>query len=68
MGAAAREIGITHCPVNLDASLSWRVATSYLSSYPGWRRILDDTKDALTPTDILRAALGVWRYQQLTRT
>lgn len=44
------------------------VATRYLSSYLGWRRILDETRDALTPTDILRAALGVWRYQQLTRT
>lgn len=44
------------------------VATRYLSNYLGWRRILDETKDALTPTYILRAALGVWRYQQLTRT
>ena len=25
-------------------------------------------KGALTPTDILRAALGVWERQQLTRT
>jgi len=25
------------------------------------------TKDALTPTDILRATLGVWEHQQLTR-
>ena len=40
-----------------------RVETRYLFSYLGWRRILDETKDTLTPTDILRAALGVWRYQ-----
>ncbi len=44
------------------------VATRYLPSYLGWRRILDETKDALTPAYILRAALGVWGYQQLTRT
>jgi len=93
MGAAAREIGITHRPVNLAAGIrvvarvyhvqnvnaydsrlkNWMhrfhgVATRYLSNYLGWRRILDETKDALTPTYILRAALGVWRYQQLTRT
>jgi hypothetical protein len=92
MGAAAREIGITHRPVNLAAGIrvvakvyhvqnvnaydsrlkSWMhrfhgVATRYLSSYLGWRRILDEIKGTLTPTDILRAALGMWGYQQLTR-
>ena len=44
------------------------MATSYLSSYFGWRRILDETKETLTLTDILRAVLGLWMYQQLTRT
>jgi len=29
---------------------------------------LSNQRRALTPTDILRAALGVWEYQQLTRT
>ncbi len=91
MGAAAREIGITHRLVNLAAGIRivarvyhvqnvnaydsrlkcWMhrfhsVASRYLSSYPGWRCILDETKDALTPTDILPAAWDVWRYQQLT--
>ena len=42
--------------------------TNYLSSYFGWRRILDETKETLTLTDILRAVLGLWMYQQLTRT
>ena len=44
------------------------VATRYLPSYLGWRRILDVTKETLTLTDILRAVLGLWMYQQLTRT
>ena len=44
------------------------VATRYLFSYLGWRRILDETKSTLTPAVILRAALGIWEYQQLTRT
>ena len=44
------------------------VATRYLPSYLGWRRILDETKGALTPAAILRAAVGVWGHQQLTRT
>jgi len=44
------------------------VATRYLPSYLGWRRMLVETKDALHQRIFLRAALNVWGYQQLTRT
>ena len=44
--------------------MAWQHVTSYL----GWRHILDETKDTLIPTDILRVALGAWRHQELTRT
>lgn len=37
--------------------MAWQHVT--LSSYLSWRRILDETRDALIPTDILRAVLGL---------
>ncbi len=93
VGAAAREIGITHRPINLSAGIrvigkvyhvqnvnaydsrlkGWMirfhgVATHYLANYLGWRRMIDPTHGSLSPRDVLFAALGMSRVQQLTVT
>ncbi len=44
------------------------VATAYLSSYLGWRRLLDHFRDAVDPKVLLRAALGITYLQQTAVT
>jgi len=44
------------------------VATRYLANYPGWRRLVERSRDALSPSVILRAALEMTPVQQLTET
>lgn len=93
LGAAAREIGIVHRPINLAAGVrviakvyhvqnvnaydsrlkEWMcrfhgVATHYLANYLGWRRIIDQARDSLSPRAIVLAALGMNADQQLRVT
>ena len=44
------------------------VATHYLESYLGWRRMLERYRNTLSTTDCLREALGRARSQQLIQT
>ena len=44
------------------------VATKYLESYLGWRRMLERYRNTLSITDCLREALGRARSQQLIHT
>jgi len=44
------------------------VATRYLANYLGWRRLVERSRDALSPSAILRAALGMTPVQQLRVT
>lgn len=93
LSAAAREIGITHRPVNLSAGVrvigkvyhvqnvnaygsrlkKWMrqfhgVATRYLTTYLGWRRMIEREHDSLSARAILSAALGIRSNQQLIVT
>ena len=93
LGAAAREIGIVHRPINLAAGVrviakvyhvqnvnaydsrlkEWMhrfhgVATCYLANYLGWRRMIDQARDSLSPRAIVLAALGMHSDQQLRVT
>jgi len=93
LGAAAREMGIVHRPINLAAGIrvvakayhvqhvnaydsrlkTWirrfhRVATHYLPSYLGWRRLIDRSHNALSSATFLSAAQGINPAQQLTVT
>ena len=93
LGAAAREMGIAHRPINLAAGIrvvakvyhvqnvnaydsrlkNWirrfhGVATHYLPSYLGWRRLIDRNHNALSSATFLSAALGINPSQQLTVT
>lgn len=44
------------------------VATKYLESYLGWRRMLELYRKNITPTHCLQEALGRFQSQQLTST
>ena len=44
------------------------VATHYLPSYLGWRRLIDRSHNLLSPTAFLSAALGINHVQQVTVT
>lgn len=44
------------------------VATKYLESYLGWRRMLERYRKSISPTDCLREALGRFQLQQLIQT
>ena len=44
------------------------VATHYLANYLGWRRIIDQARDSLSPRAIVLAALGMHSDQQLRVT
>lgn len=93
LGAAVREMGIAHRPINLAAGIrvvakvyhvqnvnaydsrlkTWirrfhGVATHYLPSYLGWRRLIDRSHNTLSPAAFLSAALGINPAQQLTVT
>lgn len=93
LGAAAREMGIAHRPINLAAGIrvvakvyhvqnvnaydsrlkNWirrfhGVATHYLPSYLGWRRLIDRSHNTLSSAAFLSAALGINPAQQLTVT
>ncbi len=43
-------------------------ATRYLPNYLGWRRLIDRNRGALSPSTVLRAALGMYAVQQTTGT
>ena len=89
----ARNLGVTHHPVNLSRGIRVRgayhiqnvnaydsrlkqwllrfhgVATAYLESYLGWRRMLERFGNNILPGMCLRAALGKERqFQQVTAT
>ncbi len=84
LAAVAKEMGITHRPVNLAAGQrvvagvyhvqnvnaydsrlkTWMrrfhgVATCYLGSYLGWRRLIERHERNISSVDFLRAALGI---------
>lgn len=44
------------------------VATHYLASYLGWRRLIERTHETLSLSAVLLAALGMNSVQQLTVT
>lgn len=44
------------------------VATKYLESYLGWRRMLERYRNSISTADCLREALGRSRSQQLIQT
>ena len=44
------------------------VATKYLESYLGWRRMLERYRKSISPTDCLREAMGRLQSQQLIQT
>lgn len=44
------------------------VATKYLESYLGWRRMLERYRKSISPTDCLNEALGRFQSQQLIQT
>ncbi|NNM82713.1 MAG: IS1595 family transposase, partial [Burkholderiales bacterium] len=40
----------------------------FLANYLGWRRLIDRNRGALSPSTVLRAALGMYAVQQTTVT
>lgn len=93
LAAVAREMGITHRPVNLAAGQrviagvyhvqnvnaydsrlkEWMhrfhgVATRYLGNYLGWRRLIERHNRDISPSNFLRAALGMDGLQHATVT
>ncbi len=77
LSAGVRVIGRVYHVQNVNAYDSrlreWMlrfhgVATHYLANYLGWRRLIDRNRGTLSPSTVLRAALGMYVVQQTTVT
>ena len=77
LAAGGRVIAVVYHVQNVNAYDSrlkeWMrrfhdVATHYLANYLGWRRLIELTRETLSPSAVLLAALGMNSVQQLTVT